>query len=308
MSYDPESLRGRRALVTGARGFIGRHLTRRLLELGAEVHGTSRIEISDEDAIRWHRVDLTDVAPIDALLATVEPDVIFHLAGFVSGSRELDAVIPALRENLVATVHLLTSVQRSGRGLLIHAGSMEEPAAGSWPPVPGSPYAAAKFAASTYARFFHALYGTRVVVARIFMVYGPDQPDESKLVPYVIRALLAGKVPELSSGARQVDWIHVDDAVEGLIALATTPGLEGTTLDVGSGALASVATVAQTVAKLAGSTALPALGRRPDRALEVEPVADLATTTERTGWTPRLELREGLEQTLAWYRQQLSAG
>lgn len=303
MPYDPEALRGQRVLVTGARGFIGHHLARRLGELGCEVHGTSRHPPGEAGDLAWHSVDLTDLEALEGAISAVEPDVVFHLAGFVSGQRDLDAVLEAMHGNLVATVNLLIALQRHGKGRIVHAGSMEEPDGENWPPVPGSPYAAAKFAASTYVRFFHALYGTPAVVARIFMVYGPDQPDDRKLVPYVVRSLLAGERPQLSSGTRRVDWIYVDDVVEGLIALATTPGLDGTTLDLGSGTLTPVAEVARMISELAATGSTLALGARQDRRLEVEPVAEVAVTTQRTGWAPKVPLRDGLRRTVEWYRE-----
>ena len=68
---------------------------------------------------------------------------------------------------------------------------------------------------------------------RIFMVYGPGQRDTRKLVPYVTTSLLRGEMPELTSGAREVDWIYVDDVVEAFLAAAVAPGAEGTSLDVG---------------------------------------------------------------------------
>ena len=123
-------------------------------------------------------------------------------------------------------MNLLVAATRAGCRRVVLAGSMEEPdlAAGE---APGSPYAAAKAAQSLYARFFRALYGAPVVTARIFMVYGPGQRDLSKVVPYAILRGLEGQPAELASGARPVDWIHVDDVARGLVALAEAPGIEG---------------------------------------------------------------------------------
>ena len=87
----------------------------------------------------------------------------------------------------------------------------------SWPPIPSSPYAAAKWSATAYARMFHSLYQTPVVVLRPFMTYGPGQ-HETKIVPYVIDSLLQGKVRRhLSSGAWSADWVFVDDVIDGFL-------------------------------------------------------------------------------------------
>ena len=113
---------------------------------------------------------------------------------------------------------------------------MEEPERGDPNPVPSSPYAASKFASSAYARMFHALYGLPIVIARVFMVYGPGQKDHRKLVPYTILQALDGNTPELSSGVRMIDWIHVNDVVDGFAADGLQkPDLKGETVDLGSG-------------------------------------------------------------------------
>jgi UDP-glucose 4-epimerase len=298
-------LAGARVLVTGASGFIGSHLCRRLATLGAEVHGLSRQERRD-GPVRWHRGDAADGETVARMVAAARPVVVFHLAGFVSGAREVEAVLPAFRGNLTSTVELLVATHGTGCRLVL-AGSLEEPEARAWPPVPSSPYAAAKFAATTYARFFHALYSAPAVVARIFMVYGPDQKDERKLVPYVVRSLLAGETARLSSGERPVDWIYVEDVVEGLLALATAPGVEGRTLDLGSGTLTTVRRVAERLREIVGTGELE-VGALPDRAREQVRVARVEETTELTGWRPAVDLGEGLARTVAWYRRSLGEG
>jgi UDP-glucose 4-epimerase len=102
--------------------------------------------------------------------------------------------------------------------------------------VPCSPYAAAKWSVSGYARMFRALYQIPVVIAKIFMVYGSGQTDHTKLIPYVILSLLRGEAPRLSSGVRLVDWIFVDDVVDGLIGCAQTHGIDGRTVEFGEAA------------------------------------------------------------------------
>ena len=104
------------------------------------------------------------------------------------GAPDLQHVLPAFQSNLQTTVNLLVSLAEVGCARMITTGSLVEPEEGLRT-IPNSPYAAAKWAASDYARMFHALYGFPVAIARVFMVYGPGQLDETKLVPYVIRCL-----------------------------------------------------------------------------------------------------------------------
>lgn len=293
-------------LVTGASGFIGRRLVHALSAGNAEVVAVSRSERpAGGPRVRWVKADLTDAAAVDRLVSEVRPERIFHMSSWVSGRRELENVRPAFAANLASTVNLLVAATDSGCRRIVVAGSMEEPDLAAGEP-PSSPYAAAKASAALYARFFHALYRTPVVTARIFMTYGPDQPDASKVVPYAIRSALAGESPRLSSGARPVDWIYVDDVVRGLLALGEAEGVEGESLDLGSGQLITVREVVERICREAGG-GVPILGAIPDRPLEPVRVADVERTAARSGFRAEIGLDEGIRRTIAWHRSRLAS-
>ena len=298
---EPFTLPFRSALVTGASGFIGSALARRLRKQGVRVTGVAtrpRPELDRE--LEWSFGDLSDPGYVAQLLEEREPEVIFHLASYVTGVRDLDAVLPAFRSNLASTVNLLTFAQQRGCRRILLTGSLEEPEGEN--PVPSSPYAAAKWAGSGYARMFHALYDTPVVTARLFMVYGPDQKDRNKLIPYVIRSFLTGTSPRLSSGVRQVDWIYVDDVVDGYLALATAEGVEGETIDIGSGELHTIREVVEEIGNQMDPGRELQWGSLEDRPMERIRVADLSAA-ERFGWRPKTPLHEGLANTIDWYRR-----
>ena len=118
----------------------------------------------------------------------------------------------------------------------------------------------AKTAATAYCRMYAELYAVPVAIARVFMVYGPGAQDDNKLVPYVTRALLEGRSPSLSSGVRAVDWIFVEDVVEGLVRIAERDGVVGRVIDLGTGELATVADVVRKLYRLAGRADDPPFG------------------------------------------------
>jgi nucleoside-diphosphate-sugar epimerase len=299
---DNNDFNGQTILVTGASGFIGAHLCRRLIKLGAVVHGVSRHARNDDLVSRWWRVDLEDEQETRRLVESVAPDIIFHLASFVSGKRDLEFVLPALHSNFLSTVNLLISATTLGCRKVVLTGSLEEPEGDIESAIPASPYAAAKGAASAYARMFHALYGTPVVTARLFMVYGPGQNDHNKLVPYVTLSLLKGQTPELMSGTREVDWVYVDDVVDAYLVLAGKEGIGGETVDVGSGELVSVRSVVEQVTDIIEPDFPPVFGGVADRPMERVRVADTARALEVSGWRPKTLLRDGLRSTVDWYR------
>jgi nucleoside-diphosphate-sugar epimerase len=302
-SFPIRNVAENRFLVTGASGFIGRALCVRLLELGAEVHGTSRRDV-DLDNDRWSHstVDLTDAAAVDAMVAEVKPDYVMHLASCVTGKREIEWIRETLEGNLQTAVNILVAAQAASVSKTVLAGSLEEPDAADPAPIASSPYAVSKWCASAYARTMHALYGTRSVTARIFMVYGPGQQDLRKLVPYVCLSAARSEAPELMSGRREVDWIYVDDVVNGLIRLAFDGPNNGDYVDIGSGALTTTGAIAEKICGLAGTGVAPILGAVPDRAMEQVRRADVAATQSALNWKPAVSIDDGLQRTYEWYR------
>lgn len=288
-------------LVTGAAGFIGSALCRALVRSGHEVHGASRVP-RDGAEVCWWQVDLSDPDAVTRILRKVRPSVVFHLASHVSGDRALATVLPTVRDNLLATVNVLTAACEAA-GRVVLAGSMEEVDPAEPTAAPGSPYAAAKTAAGTYARLFHALYGLPVVSLRVFMVYGPGQRDTTKLIPYVTTALLRGEQPRLTSGTREIDWVFVDDVVAAFIAAAQAPDAEGKSVDVGSGRLITIRSLVDRLTQLVGAQVEPLFGALDDRPLEIRRVADVGRTETLIGWRPSTPLDVGLRRTIRWFAE-----
>ncbi|TWB87306.1 nucleoside-diphosphate-sugar epimerase [Bradyrhizobium macuxiense] len=306
-----------KVLVTGARGFIGSQLCKRLAGSSVELHAVSRQPPLDvpawwqsidgdvshtgrATAIRWWNVNLIDLQATRELIRTVRPDTIYHLAGLVTGSRSFEMVLPILQNNFLTAFNLLLVTAESGAGRTVIAGSVEEP--DNPDPIPGSPYAAAKGATSGYARMFEALYRTEVVIAKIAMVYGPAQADLTKLVPYVITTFLRGERAKLGSGIRPVDWIYVDDVVDGLMACAHASGAQGRVIDLGWGEVCTIREVVQQLRELIPGAPEPLFGAVPDRPLERVLIADVGATRELIGWNPSTRLQAGLRRTVEWYQ------
>lgn len=298
-------LSDRRVLVTGASGFLGVHLVRRLAALGAVTHALSRSAGIAGAAWTTHRLDLCEPHGVADLMGSVRPDIVFHLAGEASGSRAVHAVLPTLANNLQSTVNVLRAAALSGGPRVVLAGSMEEPRPDERA---SSPYAMSKRAAAGYEELFHELWSLPTVRLRIAMAYGPAQRDERKLIPYVVSSLLRDTEPELTSGTRKIDWVYVDDVVDAFIAAASVSGAVSRAFDVGSGAGVDIRRTVELVRRLIGTDVKPRFGALADRPHDTARIADLTAVREVLGWRPAVGLEEGLRRTIEWYREHLRSG
>jgi UDP-glucose 4-epimerase len=301
-----QDFHNKKILVTGARGFIGSNLAARLLQYSAEVHAVSRNYSGiATDPIRWWNGELADVGFVKNLLKEIKPDYIFHLSGYVTGLRDAGIVVESYHSLLTSTVNILTAVTEIECKKIILAGSLEEPEPEEVSPVPSSPYAAAKWAARGYASMFGKLYGVPVVNPRIFMVYGPGQREYRKLIPYVTISLLKNDIPKLSSGRRAIDWIYIDDVIDGLIVHAVNEEVTNSPVDIGTGQKISVKEIVEKLVAITGSTIQPVFGDLEDRPLERVTSADPDATFQKTGWKPAVSIDEGLHHTVVWYKDHL---
>jgi UDP-glucose 4-epimerase len=154
---------------------------------------------------------------------------------------------------------------------------------------------------------FHRLYRLPLVIVRAFMTYGPGQ-HPTKLVPYTTLALLRGETPHIVSGDWRADWIFVDDAIEGIMAAAKAQDIEGRELDLGTGRLTSVHEVVEMVRRLVGGESRIEFDPDRDRPDQIVRVADVEATRTALGWSATTPLTEGLERTVAWYREKATVG
>jgi len=303
-------------LVTGATGFVGACLARRLVELEHEVHLFTR-----RDSNRWrikslvgkvtdHEVDLRDAAAVESCVADIRPTVIYHLAtyGGFTDQRDSSAIIAA---NFLGTVHLLRACERVGFDCFVNTGSSSEYGLKSAPMEEGDilepvgDYGVSKAAATMFCRSEALQKGVPVVTLRLFSPYGPWD-DPKRFVPYVIKSLLTGESPRVSTPDSVRDYVYIDDVVDLYLRVGTLPPLSGEIVNVGSGVQSTLGQVASEVERLVGSGVASSWGAVPNRRSEPRSwVADIAKARMLLGWEPVTPLEMGLRRTVAWMRQHL---
>lgn len=294
-------LSGKRIMVTGATGFIGKNICQLLSEIGAVTVGTcfSVVNEKPDSLDSLERLDLLDVTAIQAHVVNHRPDAIVHLGAMVTASRDPDLIVPMLQSNLISTINLLDAARTSGVKRVVLAGSLEEPAAGD---KPNSPYAASKGAQALYGSLYESLGELEVANVKIAMGYGCRQNDKTKLIPYVIGELLNRRAPAIASGDRQADWIFESDIANGIAQVLAVPVLPDHKLQLATGKLTSVREVVESLVVLEGSGIKPEYGAIPDRKNESANSADPAAMHQSFGWKPQVDLFEGLRLTWEWHK------
>jgi UDP-glucose 4-epimerase len=296
---DVSAIAGKIILVVGASGFIGRPLTNRLAGTGAKVYAVCRNPPArGTGPIVWSRGDASDASSVKEIFSEFRPAVVFHLTSESQGGRQVSLIPASLRNDLTAAVNMLYGAATADAKVerFIMAGSLEEPDGADSTPV--SPYAAAKWAASGYGRMFRRHYELDVRIMRPMMTFGPGQ-EEFKVVPSTILSLLENRPAKIGSGSRLVDWIYIDDVVEGLIAAACVPDLP-CTVDLGSGVLVSVADMARKIARQLGREHLLEIGEGA-RGEERIRAADVEAARRLIGFEASTSLAEGISRTIDFY-------
>jgi UDP-glucose 4-epimerase len=302
----------RRVLVTGAAGFVGANLTRRLLADGHDVHAIERPGGDgwrlDGLAVSRTAVDLRDQSGVAALIERTHPEWVFHLAAHGSYSWQTDRR-GILDSNLHGTIELLEACLECGCEAFVQAGSSSEYGFKDHAPSeqeaaePASDYAVAKASATLYAGYAGRRAGRRVVTLRLYSLFGPWE-DRRRLVPTLIRHGLRGELPPLADPDVARDFVFVDDAVEAFVRAAVVERVEpGAVYNIGSGTQTTLREVVELTRSMFGIEAEPTWSSMPNRGWDTSTwIADATRAATELAWRPQVDLESGFRRTLDWVK------
>jgi dTDP-glucose 4,6-dehydratase len=307
-------------LVTGAGGFIGSHLTERLVENGAD----TRAFVHYNSLGRWGWLDYSpvkseieviagDIADRDRVKQAVQGvDIVFHLAALIGIPYSYHAPLSYIRTNIEGTLNVLQAALENNVERVVHTSTSEAYGTARYVPIDEghplqgqSPYSATKIGADRLAEAFHCSFGLQVVTLRPFNTYGPRQSDRA-VIPTIITQCLEGNVVRLGNLSPTRDFTYVADTVEGFIRAAQSEKAIGHTINTGTGREISIGDLARKIAGLM------------DRAIEIQCeqervrpeggeverlCASNALARKLLGWEPKHTLDEGLCLTIDWIEE-----
>lgn len=258
--------------------------------------------------------DLSDADRVAAVVAEHSPEAVFHLAAQAIVGTALASPVPTFRANIEGTWNLMEAARRHGVARVVVASSDKAygphedlPYAEDASLQPIYPYDVSKAAADMIARSYWHTYELPVAVTRFANIYGGGDLNFSRLVPETVSAVLDGRRPVIrSDGSPERDFLYVEDVARAYVAVAGT--LEagrgaGEAFNAGWGKPNAVREVVELICEIAGSDVEPEIRGAGNPAGEIDrQFLDSARIGEVTGWRPEVELRDGLERTLEWYR------
>lgn len=311
----------KRALVTGADGFIGSHLTELLVREGYQVRALSQYnsfnfwgwleDIPDRSGVEVVTGDVRDPHFCKRVMKDV--DTVFHLAALIAIPYSYDAPASYVDTNVKGTLNICQAALEAGVQRLIHTSTSEVYGTARYVPIdekhplqPQSPYSASKIAADAIAMSFHNSFGLPLTTVRPFNTYGPRQSARA-VIPTIISQIAAGKSTiELGDVAPTRDFNYVLDTCRGFVELAHCEKAVGLTVNLGSNYEISIGDTLHVIRELMGSDVEFVVDEariRPEKSEVFRLWCDNTLVNELIGYKPRYSIREGLAATIQWFTE-----
>lgn len=314
-------LESKRVLVTGAGGFIGSHLTERLVDLGAQVTAFLRYNSRADEAmigllppekkkkIRIIYGELRQSETVKRAMKNI--DIVFNLAALISIPYSYLHPQEVIETNTLGTLNVLTAAREEEVEKVVQTSTSEVYGTAQYIPIdekhpkqPQSPYSASKIAADAIALSFYYSFNLPVAIIRPFNAYGPRQSDRA-VIPAIISQALVKKKVLLGSTTPTRDLNFVSDTVEGFIKIAESENSIGEEINIGSGFEISIGDLAAKIVFFVGKEVKLIKNEkrvRPEKSEVERLLADNSKARKLLGWSPRVSLDAGLKMTIEWIK------
>lgn len=317
-----DKLSGKRALVTGADGFIGSHLTEMLVKEGVQVRALSQYNsfnswgwLEDIDCLNEIEVvcgDVRDSAYCNHI--TKGMDMVFNLAALIAIPYSYVAPESYIDTNVTGALNICQAAVNNGVGKVIQTSTSEVYGTAQYVPIdekhplqPQSPYSASKIGADAIAMSFYSAFNLDVTIARPFNTYGPRQSARA-VIPTVITQIASGmREIKIGDGTPTRDFNYVEDTCLGFCLLAAHDAVAGQTINIGSNYEISVYDTIQEICDMMGKDVTIAVDQdriRPKNSEVHRLWCDNTRIRELTGFAPQYTLEKGLRKTIEWFCQE----
>jgi nucleoside-diphosphate-sugar epimerase len=307
-----------KCLVTGGAGFIGSHLIDELLAHGHEVRTIDNFSTGDRRNLLHisHDIEIVegDLRSFErAADAVRDCELVFHLAALPSVPRSVQDPLTSSAVNVTGTLNVLLAARNAGVQRVVYASSSsvygsitEEVKREDLPISPLSPYGVAKYAGEAYCSSFCQVYGLETVSLRYFNIFGPRQSPLSQyaaVIPNFFISAMLGESPRIYGDGHQArDFTFVANAVQANILAAVTKEAAGQIFNVACGAKTSINQLAESIAEITGESYPPTHAESRAGDIRIS-VANVDKARSVLGYEPTVALREGLEQTYEYLRE-----
>jgi UDP-glucose 4-epimerase len=307
-----------KVLVTGGAGFIGSNLADRLVEEGHHLVVLDDLSSGKRDqvpaAANFYQMEL-DSRWLDRVIEREKPEAVCHLAAQISVRRSVEDPVFDARVNVLASIGLIEACRTHGvsrfvfasTGGAIYGDADQIPTPETYVPAPVSPYGTSKLCVEHYLYCFRELYGFSSAALRLSNVYGArqDPHGEAGVVAIFSRALLEGRPATINGDGLQTrDYVYVGDVVEAFVQ-ALRSDAQGS-FNVGTATETNVNELYEQIARAAGSNA-PALHGPPRPGEQKRSSIDPSLIRHELGWEPKVQLPEGIELTVDYFRHEVGA-
>lgn len=300
-------------LVTGSNGFIGSAFVRQATIKGYRITGLA-LNSSDkgnyEEGTEFLNVDINDLESLGRALAGRRFDYVVNCAGYVNHELMIGAGRQQIETHLMGLINLIACVRHDGLRGFVQLGSSDEyggagsPQQEDFREQPISPYSFAKTAASHYIQSLYTSERLPVMVARLFLVYGPNQGMQ-RFIPQIIKACLNNQKFPVSKGEQVRDFCFIDDVIQGILHLLQTEKAHGQIVNLASGAGFCIRDVVEKIRSMTGA-GQPEYGKIVYRTGEnMSLYANIDKLKALTNWQPVIDLDDGLKICIDWHRSSL---
>ncbi len=319
------NLKGKKVLVTGSEGFIGSHLTERLVELGADV--TALVQYNSFNNWGWLdtfdnkikgsiRVVSSDIREYDGMKRIIKgQDIVFHLAALIAIPYSYLSPMAYVRTNVEGTTNVLEACREYDIQKIIHTSTSETYGTALYVPIDEkhplqgqSPYSASKIGADKIAESFYKSFSTPIATIRPFNTYGPRQSARA-VIPTIISQILVGKTEiKLGSLTPTRDFNYVKDIAEAFVKVAESDKTIGEVINAGSNYEISIGDTVKKIINIIGKDVTIFCDDeriRPENSEVNRLWADNARIKELTGWMPKYSLDDGLGETVHWIKNNM---